>query len=230
MKKQLFYIAGLLSMTFVLLSCNEDIKIWDSNNYEYAGSYLYSITKEDGKVEAKLSSKKKLELYNTASDVKNELWIWDHNKNFPLKSKIALTGNATKFKSKSLNFKDLSNNSLRIEKEYERKGELEVAPTTVGTVKKFTTDRFRCAVVEGKILPKAATSKSGNKCDSIYMKLKFFGADLEFTSYLVPEKERTNPKVEEFAWKLSKVEYNNSKDEVLTISGHRYTGFLEDED
>lgn len=212
----------------ILYSCNEDIKIWDSNNYDYSGSYVYKIADENGKIKDDISTSAKLEFYNTATDELNELWIWDHGKRFPLKSRVSLNGKADSFKAKTLEFKELTNNLLAIEDIF--KYDLDTPPSSATEETVVTASKFRCAILDGKILKGMATSKSGNTVDSIYLQIQFYGADVKFQSYLVPVKERVNPKVDEFKWKLVDVTANNTKDEKLTISGYRYTGFLEDED
>ncbi|MEN8826161.1 MAG: lipid-binding protein [Wenyingzhuangia sp.] len=92
-------------------------------------------------------------------------------------------------------------------------------------------DYIRAIVLEGKILTDAATTISGNPVDSIYIKLKLLSGSVSFKSYELPEALRANPEEREFDWEYTHATYDstNTADETYILSGHRKTGFVEDD-
>jgi len=194
--------------------------VWDSQALEYSGRYVISLLNEDG-TSAGVEGQE-IQLYSTAQNLKSEIWIDDLAGIFPLKSKFSLSGNSNLFKSSSLNFDSLTNNlsSLTLPTP---------APSSAGL--SITKDRgyIRSGVIEGKIIPKAATTLGGNVSDSIYMKITLYSGTVTFKSYSVPVKLRADPEVERFAWKYDSVTYDTTLDETYIISGYRFTGFTEDQ-
>jgi hypothetical protein len=212
----------IVVMALVFGACNDDIEIWDSATIDYAGTYVYELQSEDGSaVYRGYSDTRKLEIYNTANDVANEVWMDDHEKLFPLKSKFFLSGDAMSFASVSMEFDNLTNNLPSVEIPDD-------APVAADVTFVEARDYIRCAIEEGKILTNAATSVGGNQTDSIYFKIRLLSGQVTFKSYSVPVEQRQNPDKEEFAWEYISASYDNTKDEVYIISGHRYTGFPED--
>jgi hypothetical protein len=214
--------AGLL---FSMGSCNDDIEIWDSAVLDYSGSYVVQVQAEDGTVYSDYKDANKIDIYNTSDDVPNELWITDYGKYLEITSKMFLTGDASNFASKSLDFDDLTLNISVVKEDFTPN------PTALGqdTIVESIWGA-KTALVEGKILPKAMTTIGGNVADSIYMKIVFMYGDVTYKSVEVPEAYRADPEVAEFKWKIESSAYDaTSADETYVYSGHRLTGFSEDQ-
>ncbi|MBN2598298.1 MAG: hypothetical protein JXR82_16085 [Marinifilaceae bacterium] len=213
--------AGLL---FSMSSCNDDIEIWDSAVLDYSGSYVVQVQEEDGTVLSDYKDDNKIDIYNTSDDVPNEFWITDYGKYLEITSKFFLTGDASNFASKSLEFDDLPLNISVVIEDFTPK------PTVAGETVTKNIWGAKTALVEGKILPKAMTTIGGNVADSIYMKIKFMYGDVTFKSVEVPVEYRADPEVAEFKWKIESSAYDAaSGDETYVYSGYRYTGFPEDQ-
>lgn len=227
MKKNIIYVS-LFLLTIVLSSCEEDLEIWDSNTLEYSGTFFWELYNEDMTTKyVGYDHDIQLLIYNTSSNIKNEVWFEDTDHIFPLKSKFFLDGTAESFKSTSESFDDLPNNILTVEdKDLGLPGN---KPT--GLNQEVTEDRdyIRNTILEAKILKDAGTTISGNPVDSIYIKIKLYSGTVTYSSYSIPVELRTDPEVEEFGWKFSSATYDNSLDEIYVISGHRKTGFSEDD-
>ncbi|WNH08083.1 lipid-binding protein [Thalassobellus suaedae] len=222
MKKNIIYL-WLFIFAFTLNSCDEDIEIWDSNTLDYSGTYfwqLYDETNTDLYIDYDHAIQ--LLIYNTSDNKENEVWIEDTDHVFPLKSKFLFDGTATSFKSQTLEFDNLFNNELAIENPNTK-------PT--GLNQEVTEDRdyIRSAILDGKILPKAGTTVSGNPVDSLYIKIVLYSGSVKFTSKAVPVELRADPEVEEFDWEYDSATYDNTLDETYVVSGHRKTGFAEDD-
>jgi len=222
MKKNIIYIA-LLFFSFTIFSCDEELDIFDSNTLSYSGTYFWQLLDETNTdVYVDYDHNVQLMIYNTSDNVENEVWIEDTDHVFPLKSKFFLSGTSTSFKSSTEDFNNLPNNELAVEAPDDK-------PTGLNQTTTDSRDYVRSFIVEGKILPKAATTISGNPVDSIYVKIKLLSGDVTFTSYSVAVEERADPEVEEFDWKFASATYDNTLDETYVISGHRKTGLAEDD-
>ena len=217
--KKLIYI---LVVSFIgLTACDDDIEIWDSATLDYSGSYLYTVSLEDGTLDHGYDNEYKLEFYNTSANVENEIFIDDHDKYFEMRSKFSLDGDYTNFKSKSIVFADLTDNEKAL-----------VVPTgkplKLDTITVLDRSNIRAAIVEGKLIAKGATTLGGNVTDSLYVKMALYSGTVSFKSFSVPVEYRANPDKEEFAWEFESVVHDVTKDEIVIIAGHRFTGFAED--
>jgi len=216
-------IISYMAILFVCLSytsCKEDLVVWDSQTLEYSGRYIVSLLDED--LNATGYDGYEIQLYSTADNIKNQLYIDDLNQLLPLKSKFTFTGSSDLFNSANLEFDQLSNNlnAVNVPK---------VAPTAVNQNKTEERDYLRSAVIEGKIIPQAATTGGGNSSDSIYIKIILYCGTATFKSYSLPVQLRADPEVEQFAWKLDFVTYDPELDETYVLSGYRFTGLPEDQ-
>ena len=212
----------LVILVFAFSSCKEDLEIWDSETLEYSGKFDYQLLSEDLQ-DVYVDYGSQLMIYNTASNVANEVWIDDEENAFPLKSKFTFTGNSLSFKSSTEDFAALTNNIYSVDNDLPTP-----APTAVGQSVTEERGYVRAVILEGKILPKQATTIGGNTADSLYLKIKLLSGEVTYISYEVPLALRQDPEKEEFKWKYSTATYDSSLDEVYVISGHRYTGFDED--
>ncbi|KAB1067479.1 hypothetical protein F6U93_10555 [Tamlana haliotis] len=222
MKKHLIYILlVLVSASFT--SCDEDLEIWDSNTLDYSGTYFYELYNEDMTAKyVEYSHSNQILIYNTANNNPNEFWLDDHDTVFPIKSKFFVDGDPEDFNSQSLVFDDLTNNLSAIVPPATK-------PTGLNETVDVATGYTRAAILEGKILKNEATTVSGNPVDSIYVKIALYSGDVKYTSYEVAEADRVDPDVVEFAWEYDSATYDSSLDETYVISGHRKTGFAEDD-
>ncbi len=223
MNKILLYTVALF-FAFTTISCKEDVENWDSQAIEYSGRYVIKILDADAKEVLVDYGKAEYRIYNTSADKKDMIWIDDAGDNghskLPIKEKFTLMGMPSAFSSNTA-FDKLNNNLNAVEAP-------EAKPTAENETKVEERDNIRFAILEGKILPKAATSVGGNTADSIYLKLKCMSGTAKFKSLLKDKAEWKDPDVKEFKWKLESVTYDKSKDETYVIQGYRYTGFPED--
>jgi len=222
MKNIFLYLFGAF-ISLSLVSCDDtELENWDSAVLDYSGTYLYQVSDLDGNLVVDYNNENKFEFYNTSADVANELWIDDHDKVFELRSKFSLDGEPTAFKSKSIAFADLTNNEKAVIIP-------ESKPTALGeTIVDFRW-YVRSAIVEGKIITDGATTLGNNTTDSLYMSMVFYSGDVSFKSEVVPVEYRSNPDKEEFKWVLDVVAHDATNDEAYLVSGHRYSGFTEDD-
>ena len=224
MKKNIIYIL-LVFATFTFSSCDEDLEIWDSNTLDYSGTYFWELYNEDmSSLYVGYDHDVQLLIYNTADNNENEVWLEDTDHIFPLKSKFFFDGTAESFSSKSSDFADLTDNAAAIEG-----ASPGTKPTGLNEESIEDTDYIRSTIMEGKILKNAGTTISGNPVDSIYVKIKLYSGTVKYTSYSVPVEKRADPEVEEFDWVYDSATYDNTLDEIYVISGHRKTGFSEDD-
>lgn len=221
MKNIFLYLMGAC-LSLSLVSCDNEIEIWDSATLDYSGSYLYTVTLEDGTLDHGYNNEYMLEFYNTSANVENEIFIDDHDKYFEMRSKFSLDGDFTNFKSKSLVFADLTDNEKTLVVPSGK-------PLKLDTITAIDRSNIRAAIVEGKIIAKGATTLGGNVTDSLYVKMTLYSGTVNFKSVSVPVEYRANPDKEEFEWELVSVVHDETKDETVTIAGHRFTGFSEDE-
>lgn len=218
--KKLIYIVSIF-VALCTSACSNDIDIWDSETLEYSGRYLFELFSED--MEDKyyyFEDGGEIQIYNTAQNVKNEVWIDDINHIFPFKSKFFFDGDPNSFKSRSSDFTQLTDNEYS---SFYPDEDPESAEDRYEDVQEYT----RCYINEGKIIPAGATTIGGNKADSIYVKITLCSNDVVFKSEFIPEDDRTDPEVA-YRWILESSEYNPEYDETYVISGHAYTGFPED--
>lgn len=222
MKKIGLYII-IASLMLSFTSCFEDLEIWDSETLEYSGRYVFKLMSEDMKDTYVDYDGYEIQIYNTAGNAPNIVWMDDHEDIFPLKNKFEFSGNASSFKSTTEDFTKLTNNI------YSTDDLPTPAPTAAGqTVTEDEKFYIRAAVLEGKIIPGAAKSIGGNISDSLYIKIKLYSGTATYTSYEVPEALRADPKVPEFKWKFTSATHDPDLDEIYVIGGYRYTGMPED--
>ncbi len=222
MKKKLCFLSVFTLLT--LTSCFEELDNWDSETFEYSGRYVFKLMSEDMKdTYVDYDGRYEIQIYNTADNIPNVVWIDDHGDVFPLKSKFELSGNATSFKSVTEDFTKLSNNIYSTD-------ELPTpAPIAAGqTVTEDEKWYIRASVLEGKIIPGAATSIGGNVSDSLYIKIRLYSGTATYESYEIDESLRQDPKVPEFKWRFKSATHDPDLDEVYVIGGYRYTGMPED--
>lgn len=223
MKRIDIHIGFAFALVLFLTSCQQDVKIWDSETLDYSGRYVIKLMNEDMSKLYYDYDGSELRIYNTSENIANMVWMDDVSQLIPLKSKISLNGTSELFKSADLDFNNLDNNINAIGADDED------PPTAEGQTIEVDRDYLRAAVLEGKIIPQSVRTKGGNLTDSIYIKVALYSGKAVFNSYLKPEKDWKDPTQPEYGWNLSSLIYDASKDETIVIGGYRYTGFAEDE-
>ena len=154
----------LLAMLSVFIfSCKKDLQDSGGTAAEkLAGEWWVQLFNPDGSLAYPASYRGHLYTYNTAAN-NNEFWIDDYSD---------ASGNVLwDFKVKAQ--ADLSNLSFQ-------------AKDAVSVVPNYS---IKVNITEGKVLPLAARSKTGNVTDSIYMKVEF--SDDPGTIYTIKGHQRT---------------------------------------
>lgn len=218
---------GIIFASSILLSsCQQDIEIWDSETYGYDGRYIIKVMNEDMSTVTYEYDGSELQLYNTAANQPNELWMEDMNHLIPLKSKFTFTGTPNSFKSSETDFNKLTNNVLTTTAPETDEAP---APTAENQTVDVLRDDLRATIIDGKIIAKAVTTKGGNIADSLYLKVKLYGGTATFKSKAKPKDQWQSSGKPEYIWELTSVKPDPSKVRTIVIGGFRYTGFEEDE-
>ena len=223
MKKNIIYIA-ILFFSFTVVSCEEELEIFDSNTLSYSGTYFYELWDETHtNLQWGYSHAQSMMIYNTSDNVVNEIWYENFDAGgLHIKSKFFLSGTSESFQSSSMDFDDLTNNLPAIEAP-------SVKPTALGETVSVAREYIRSAIEDGNITKDGETTVSGNPVDGIYLKFKLLSGTVNFISYSVPVEERDDPEVEQFDWEYESATYDNTLDESYVFAGHRKTGFAEDD-
>lgn len=221
MRKISAFIGILFASVLCLTSCEQEVEVWDSETLDYSGRYVIKLMNEDMSKVIHDYDGSELMIYNTATNVPNEMWLEDMSQLIPLKSKFFFSGTPDSFKSTHTEFDKLTDNLLTISLP-------KTAPTAEGQTKEEERKHLRSFVIDGKITPQSVTTKGGNKADGILIKVKLYSGSATFKSLKKAEKEWANPTVPEYKWAPSAISHDATKDEVIVITGYRYTGFSED--
>lgn len=227
MRKISLKLIMVFASILVFGSCQQDVEVWDSETLDYSGRYIVKLANEDMSTIYHDYDGSELRIYNTSSNLANQIWMEDLSKLIPLKCKFEFQGTPASFVSTNTEFDKLTNNlnSISLPQAKENVSE----PTAEGQTAEVDRDYLRATVIEGKIIPKAVTTKGGNIADSLYLKVKLYSGKAIFKSIRKAEKEWKDPTKPEFTWVFSSVTYDATKDEVLVIGGYSYTGFEEDD-
>lgn len=219
MKKKNIFIGALFTFALFFTSCQKDVEVWDSATLDYSGRYVVKVMSEDMSETYADYDGTELSIYNTAANTVNEMWMENGWPTF--KSKFFFTGNPTSFKSTDTEFDKLTDNLQAIK--------LPTAPATAaGQTREEKRSNLRALIVDGKILPKAATTKGGNKADSLYLKVKLYSGTATFKTQETPKAGWKDPAKPEYKWVLLSVAHDATQDDVIVIGGYMYTGFPED--
>ncbi|MCK9437043.1 MAG: hypothetical protein M0Q12_07550 [Synergistaceae bacterium] len=221
MKKVIYFLSVFTLLTFT--SCMEELDNWESETFEYSGRFDFKLMSEDMSETIVDHDGYEMQIYNTVDNVENVVWLDDHGDIFPLKCIFELTGNASSFKSSTVDFSQLKNNIYSTD-------ELpSPSPTASGqTVDVEEQWYIRAAILDGKIIPGAATTPGGNKADSLYIKIKLFSGTATYESFEVAESVWQDPEIPEFKWKFKSAVHDPDLDETYVVAGYRYTGYPED--
>jgi hypothetical protein len=221
-------------------SCFEEVDNWYTETSALDGRYVVATTcAEYDDDNTSIEDGNEVLIYNTAANVKDEIWIETQIAGEPIKARFKLTGDATSF-TDSLTIVENVNNAgtFYIDTDYglapfiSSYADYFRVPTAVGQLNDGVQLYTRVTLKEGKVISKGAITIGGNVSDSIYLKTVMHHDYVQFISYQLPEDEWKVAGVPEFGWKLK--EGSNSPadedgwDETWTLSGYRYTGYPED--
>lgn len=221
MKKISTTLGMLFALVLLFTSCQEDVESWNSETLDYSGRYIVRLLSEDMS-ETYVDYGTEIQIYNTAANKPNEVWIDDFEALFPLKSKFFLSGSPSSFRSTESGFDKLTDNPYAF-------GMPDDAPE--GDGEDLVEERYylRAELLDGKITPKSFTTKGGNITSGIQFTIKLYSGTVSFRSYTLPESQWKNPTTPEYAWKMTGIHYDSSMDETYIVEGFLYTGFDEDE-
>ncbi|MDO4707984.1 MAG: lipid-binding protein [Porphyromonadaceae bacterium] len=222
----------LLSLVAVcgLLSCNKDQgpDVWKSEAYDYAGRFLFEMVYEGDQTKnppVKFGSHE-LRIFNSAENKANEIWLEDHNLKIALKSLFVISGKSTSFKSATEGFDAQTDNLYAIGAPKKEEGI--DAPTVEGQTVSVPRKKIRAEILDAKIEPKAYKTRGGNMADKLHIKVRLYHGKAHFASVQKPKEEWEKPNVPEYKWLFKRAESTGEFVDA-TISGHRFTGFAEDE-
>lgn len=230
---------GLAAFAAAMAGCQQEApQTWMSATAQYDGRYQFGTNAVTIDIEVPLAEQPTLfvELYNTAANLPNQIWIdagkiiSDDYGVYPLKAKFDLTGSPAGFSAPAAeNTKsayyviDNSNNPI--------------SPTSPAAVALITADGQerqgyreynRATLVEGKIIKGAATTIGGNTgVDSIYLKFTLHSDFVTCESYIVSQKPDGTYV---YAWRIKDgtTTPDPDTDEEWVLAGHRWTGYAED--
>jgi len=223
----------------VFTSCFEDKDNWYTETSTLDGRYVVATTcEEDADNNTSITDGVEAMIYNSAANVKDEIWIEMNLFGEPVKSKFKITGDASGFKGVDTQLENV-NEIYYIDTDYgfapfrdEYKSYFRV-PTSAGLINEGVMLYPRVTLIEGKVIPKGATTIGGNVSDSIYVKVAAYSDYVTFISYELSADKWEKPDVPEYGWKIkegSNVPTNGDTDwdHTWTLSGYRYTGYPED--
>jgi len=238
MKKIIYLLC--ISATMTLTSCFEKLDNWYTETAAFDGRYVVATSCEEySSDDTSIADGNEAMIYNTAANVKDEIWIETTVAGEPIKGKFKISGDASDFKGIAPEVENANNGgTILIDTDYgwapftpSYAGYFRV-PTAAGQVNDGVQLYTRVTLVEGKVIPKGATTIGGNVSDSVYVKTVMHHDYVQFVSYQLPKEEWADPDVPEFGWQL-KAGSNTPADadgwdETWTLAGYRYTGFPED--
>lgn len=220
MRKKILYIT-LFSVASFFSSCTENIENWNPETADFTGRFVVKTLSEDMTTVTHDYDGSEVSIFNTAANTANEVWIQDEEHLEDLHSKFTLSGSSASFSSENNSFAALPNN-------VETTSAPSTAPTAANQTTSVDRDDIRAAIIEGKILEKAAKSIGGNATDSLYLKVQYYGGTLNFKSMETPSDQWTDPNVPEYKWEFDSATEITARNRVFVIAGYRYTGFPED--
>lgn len=236
MKKIIYLFAASLMITG-FSSCFEEVDSWNSETYDYDGRYVVATTCETYDDDnTTIEDGAELLIYNTASNVANEVWVETTIAGEHIKGKFKLNGNPSSFTSDQ-EVENTASSTLLIDTDYglapftSAYTQYFRVPTAAGQENDGVQLYTRMVLKKGSIVPKGATTIGGNKSDSVNLQVVMYHDFVTFVSYELPQEEWDNPSVPEYAWKLksgSNTPATDDWDEPWTLEGYRFTGYPED--
>ncbi|MCL1934135.1 MAG: hypothetical protein FWF53_10050 [Candidatus Azobacteroides sp.] len=237
--KKIVYLLCISAPMMFFTSCFEKIDNWYTETSGLDGRYVVATTCEEySDDDTSIEDGNEVMIYNTAANVNDEIWIDTYVAGDSIKGKFKITGDASGFKGAAGDAQNVRVTTLLIDTDYglapftdAYAGYFRV-PTAAGQLNDGLQLYTRITLVEGKIIPKGATTIGGNVSDSVYLKTIMHHDYVQFISYQLPEEEWEEEGVPEFGWQLKPGSNSpadaDGYDETWTLAGYRYTGFQED--
>jgi hypothetical protein len=235
--RKLIYTLSILAAT-CFASCQEELDNWYSETFDYSGRFVVATTCEEYEDDnTTVEDGLEVMIYNTASNVANEIWLdflvaGEHQKG---KFKVtgtpaeALCSEVAENISSSNYYIDTEDGLAPFDPSYADYFRIPSAPGELNDGVQLYTYITLDAL---KILLGAATSIGGNKVDSIYLKVTLHHDYMEFESQQTDSESWADPNVPEYEWVVKPGSNTPADpadwDEHWTISGYRHTGYPED--
>lgn len=233
MKKILFL--SITSIIILCTSCQEEFKNWYSATANYDGRFVVATACEEyNDDDTSIEDGLEVMIYNTSDNKENEIWIQFSVAGESIKGKFNLTGNFNAFTDSTTQVENIDSNTVYA---FDNAGNIiNVAglgvPASAGLIADGVQLYTRITLIEGKILPKSATTIGGNISDSLYIKAILHHDYIEFESYEIDPADWDDPNVPEFDWQVKAGSNtpadDDGWDETWTLAGYRYTGYPED--
>jgi Fe-S cluster assembly iron-binding protein IscA len=235
--KKFIYTASILAAV-CCTSCQKEIDNWYSETFEYSGRFVVATgCDEYDSDNTAIEDGLEVMVYNTASNVANEIWLDFSVAGLPQKGKFKVTGTPSEALCTETT-KNISSHSYYIDTDYglapfeSSYAEYFRVPAAVGEINDGLQLYTYITLDTLKILPGVATSIGGNKADSIYLKVTLHHDYMVFESREIASKDWADPNVPEYEW-VVKPDSNTPADpadwdEHWTLAGYRYTGYPED--
>jgi hypothetical protein len=227
--KKVIYLTSIFFVVSLFYGCQQEIENWYSETSKFDGKYVVATTCEEYNDDnTSIEDGIELLVYNSASNVADEIWIDTQIAGVAVKTKVKISGNSDSFKG------TVETRNTTHKYYYVVSGKLATTlatPNSAGLTNIAYDLYNRITVEEGKIQPKGATTIGGNKSDSFFLKVVLHTDEVTFESYQLPEANWATPGVPSFAWRVkdgSRIPADDW-DEHWTLDGYRYTGFPEDE-
>jgi hypothetical protein len=160
------------------------------------------------------------QIYNSAANVADEIWIKDIVEFFPFRAKFKITGTPAAFKS-----------AADGENQHEELIELPNNPPTADNQTDIVWWGYRhVSLDDAKIIKDGATTIGGNITDSISFTVTLKSGTVEVKSVKTDEETWVDPATPEYVWEVQRNTYQHdpSADEIWRMFGYRYSGFPED--
>jgi len=220
-------------------SCLQKLDNWYTETAAFDGRYVVATTCEEySDDDTSIADGNEAMIYNTAANVKDEIWIESQVAGEPVKGRFKITGDASDFKGADSQVENVNSQDYLIDTDYgwapfdPSYSDYFRVPDAAGQLNDGIQLYTRISLVEGKIIPKGATTIGGNVSDSVYIKTVMHHDYVQFISYQLPEDEWSDPAVPEYGWMLKDGSNTPADadgwDETWTLAGYRYTGFAED--
>ncbi|MDR0566297.1 MAG: hypothetical protein LBG47_04565 [Prevotellaceae bacterium] len=236
--KKFIYALSIFAGMAVLASCYNEMDSWYSETFEYAGRFVVATTCDEYEDDnTSIEDGLEVMIYNTASNVANEIWIDFAVAGSPQKGKFKVTGTPAEALC-SENAENISSSSYSIDTDYglapfdPSYAAYFRVPTAAGERNDGIQQYTYITLDVLKILPGAATSIGGNTVDSIYLKVTLHHDYMEFESQQTDPKTWEDPSIPEYEWVIKPGTNTPADpdewDEHWTLAGYRYTGYPED--
>ena len=238
--KKIIYLIGLIFTVACFSSCQEELENWYSETASYDGRFVVSTTCDEYSSDnTSIADGLELMFYNSAKNVPNDIWLDVSIAGIHVKGNFQVTGNSEAFTTDQT-VKNAVSSTFYI---FTPSGSMASftqanatgyygAPKSAGILIDGLELYARVSLLEGKILPDAATSIGGNTADSVYVKTILHSDYVKIESYQTPNKDWKVQGVPEFAWRVKSGSNTPAAaedwDEHWTLSGYRYTGMPED--